>query len=76
MFTQLLRETLAVMIDYRHVSGFKMHAMIVQELLQAVDTTSPVVNPQVALHTDQGTPHTMPSNRDFVCEYLASTLTS
>ena len=27
-YTQVLRETLAVMIDYRHVSGFKMQAMI------------------------------------------------
>ena len=45
------------MIDYRHVSGFKMQAMIVQELLQAVDTASPVVDPSVALHDDQGNPH-------------------
>lgn len=44
MFTQVLRETLAVMSDYRHVSGFKMQAMIVQELLQAVDTGSTTVN--------------------------------
>jgi len=43
MFTQLLRETLAVMIDYRHVSGFKIQAMIVQELLQAVDTNDNAV---------------------------------
>jgi len=28
MYVQILRETLAVMIDYRHVSGFKMQAMI------------------------------------------------
>ena len=76
MYTQLLHETLTVMIDYRHVSGFKMQAMIVQELLSAVNTDSAVINPQVQLHTDQGTPHTMQSNRDFVCEYLASTICS
>ena len=75
MYTQLLRETLAVMIDYRHVSGFKMQAMIVQELLSAVDHNSQVINPQVQLNTDQGAPHTMPSNRDFVCEYLANSIT-
>ena len=52
MFTQVLRETLAVMIDYRHVSGFKMQAMILQELLSAVETNSQVINPSVPLNTD------------------------
>ena len=42
------------MIDYRHVSGFKMHAMILQELLGAVDNDSQVIDPQVNLHTEQG----------------------
>ena len=44
MYAQILRETLAVMIDYRHVSGFKMQAMIIQELLSAVDNEK-VINP-------------------------------
>ena len=52
-YTQVLRETLAVMIDYRHVSGFKMHAMILQELLGAVLDDSNIINPQVKLHNDQ-----------------------
>ena len=45
LFTQILRETLAVMIDYKHVSGFKMQAMILQELLSAVTPGSEVVDP-------------------------------
>ncbi len=44
-YTQVLRETLAVMIDYRHVSGFKMQAMILQELLSAVLDDSNIINP-------------------------------
>ena len=28
------------------------------------------------LNDDQGNPHTSPTNRDFVCEYLTSTLLS
>ena len=28
------------------------------------------------LHDDQGQPHQLPSNRDFVCEYLAQNLSS
>ena len=52
-YTQVLRETLAVMIDYRHVSGFKMQAMILQELLHAVLDDSNIINPQVKLHNDQ-----------------------
>jgi len=40
------------MIDYRHVSGFKMQASILQELLQAVDQGSQVVNPSVPIYTD------------------------
>lgn len=44
MYAQILRETLAVMIDYRHVSGFKMQAMIIQELLSAAENDK-VINP-------------------------------
>jgi len=76
MYVQILRETLAVMIDYRHVSGFKMQAMILQELLSACMEDSTVINPQVQLQDEQGQPHQAQSNRDFVCEYLASTLAS
>lgn len=52
-YTQILRETLNVMIDYEHVSGFKMQAMILQELLAAVEAGSSVINPQVRLHCDE-----------------------
>ena len=76
MYTQILHETLAVMIDYRHMSGFKMQAMVIQELLSAVGPNENVINPQVKLNDDQGQPHTSPTNRDFVCEYLTSTLLS
>ena len=74
MYVQILRETLAVMIDYRHVSGFKMQAMILQELLSAC--ISGVIDPNCKLHDENGQPHQMGSNRDFVCEYLAQNLQS
>ena len=76
MYTQILRETLAVMIDYKHMGGFKMQTMVMQELLSAVGPNSNVIDPQVKLNDDQGNPHTSPTNRDFVCEYLTSTLLS
>ena len=52
MFLQVLRETLAVMIDYRHMSGFKMQAMIVQELLSAIDSGSSFLDPTMKLHNE------------------------
>lgn len=75
MYSQILRETLAVMIDYRHVSGFKMQAMILHELLTAVDDDK-IINPLSKLHTDQNQPHTSNSNKEFVCEYLSTNLLS
>ena len=76
MYAQVLHETLAVMTDYKHMSGFKMQAMVLQELLSAVGPNDDVINPQVKLNDDQGQPHTSPTNRDFVCEYLTGTLLS
>lgn len=64
------------MIDYKHVSGFKMQSMILQELFIAVSDGSNVINPSVKMHSDQGQPHTCNSNKDYVCEYLSNTLTS
>lgn len=75
-YTQVLRENIAVMIDYRHMSGFKMQAMILQELLCAVLDNYKVIDPSVQLHNDQNQPHSSSSNKDFVCEYLASSLQS
>lgn len=46
-YTQVLRENIAVMIDYRHMSGFKMQAMILQELLCAVLDNYKVIDPSV-----------------------------
>lgn len=64
------------MIDYRHMSGFKIQSMIMQELLSAVGPNNNIIDPQVKLNDDQGQPHTSPTNKDFVCEYLAGTLLS
>ena len=76
MYTQILHETLAVMIDYKHMGGFKMQTMVMQELLSAVGPNNNVIDSQVKLNDGQGNPHTSPTNRDFVCEYLTSTLLS
>ena len=35
--TMILQETLKLVTDYRHVSGFKLHCMILMEILQAVE---------------------------------------
>ena len=59
------------MIDYQHVSGFKMQAMILQELLSACVDDSQVINPMVNLFDERRQSHSMQTNREFVCEYLA-----
>lgn len=33
----IIRDTLAVMTDYRHVSGFKLQGMILQQMIQTVE---------------------------------------
>ena len=40
------------MTDYQHVGGFKIQAMILNELLAAVQNGTEVMNPQVQLNTD------------------------
>lgn len=54
-FSQCIRDTLTVMTDYKHMSGFKMQGQIIQLLLQAVDSDN-VINPAVKL-TDNGQEH-------------------
>ena len=62
------------MLDYQHVSGFKMQAMLMQELLGAVEPSAQVIDPQVKINNDQGQPHTQASNKDYVCHFLAESL--
>ena len=35
-----------------------------------------MINPQVHLHNDKNQPHTLASNKDFVCDFLSSLLMS
>ena len=41
---QIMKETLAVMVDYRHMSGFKQQAQIIQLLIEAVESNQ-IINP-------------------------------
>jgi exportin-1 len=36
-YTPLIKETIAVMTDYRHMSGFKLQGLILQQLIAIVN---------------------------------------
>ena len=72
-YSQILKEVLNVLIDLRHVGGFDTQALIMQQLIQAVDG-SPVLDPNTKLHTIEGQPHQYDTNKAFVQELLKSSL--
>ncbi len=36
----IIRDTLTVMTDYRHMSGFKIQGMILQQMIQVAENTT------------------------------------
>lgn len=63
-FTRCIRETLAVLTDYRHMAGFKMQGQIVMLMLQAVDSDQ-IIDPSQRLADANGLEHTNASNKEF-----------
>ena len=63
------------MIDYRHMSGFKVQAMIIQELIKAVDEET-VINPEIKINGPDNQPHQFETNKIFVQELLKDSLLS
>lgn len=72
-YTKVLSETLSVITDYRHVSGFKLQGMILQQLLQAVDRPD-LIDVATKLVDAKGVPHTSTTNKEFVMAFLTTHL--
>ena len=72
-YAQIMKETLAVMVDYRHMSGFKQQAQIIQLLIEAVESNQ-IINPQVRINTLAGQAHSCESNKAFVIQLLKELL--
>ena len=72
-YSRILKETMVVITDYRHMSGFKYQGLILQQLLQAVDRND-VIQGNIILNDPNGQPHQFGSNKQFVQEYLVALL--
>lgn len=68
-FTRCVRDTIAVMTDYRHMAGFKMQGQILMMMLQAVDSDQ-IVDPSQRLVDQNGNHHQCSSNKDFAMGLL------
>lgn len=62
----MIRDILTIMTDYRHVSGFKLQAQILQQMLQIVEGNNVLTE---RLCVDQ-TPHQFADNKQFVISLL------
>jgi len=65
-YIPILKDTLAVMTDYRHVAGFKLQGLILQQLIIIIQQDVVALK----LNEDAGNPHGHPSNKEFVVAYL------
>jgi exportin-1 len=69
-YTLIIRETLAVMSDCHHLSGFKLECQIFQQLVKLAENNMILQPIQMA----DGQPHTFNSNREAVIELLISSI--
>jgi exportin-1 len=60
------------MTDYKHTSGFKMQATILMNLLQVVSSEQNFISS--AINDQNGQPHSMGSNKEFVSMLLKTLL--
>lgn len=44
-FSLIVKDLLSLLTDYRHVSGFKLQAQILQQLIQVAETPNVAMNP-------------------------------
>jgi exportin-1 len=63
----IIRDILTVMTDYRHVSGFKLQGLILQQMICAVESGTIILGP---INKEDGTPHQYGTNKEFVINLL------
>ena len=63
----IIRDTLTVMTDYRHMSGFKLQGMILQQMIQVVQNNVVIF---AKINKDDGQPHQFTDNKEFVVNLL------
>jgi hypothetical protein len=71
-YTRIITETLRVLTDYRHMSGFKLQATIFQNLIQLVHTSQGLIKEPILDASEQA--HSLPSNKDFAMQLIKSLL--
>eukprot|EP00352_Strombidinopsis_acuminata_P002098 CAMPEP_0176396028 /NCGR_PEP_ID=MMETSP0126-20121128/43894_1 /TAXON_ID=141414 ORGANISM="Strombidinopsis acuminatum, Strain SPMC142" /NCGR_SAMPLE_ID=MMETSP0126 /ASSEMBLY_ACC=CAM_ASM_000229 /LENGTH=126 /DNA_ID=CAMNT_0017769287 /DNA_START=2781 /DNA_END=3161 /DNA_ORIENTATION=- len=71
-YTGILRDTLTVMTDYRHISGFKLQGYILQNLIIAVSRNIIDENCRILDHNEQE--HQFATNSEYVMELLKGSL--
>ncbi len=64
-YTIILKDLLFIISDYQHVSGFKLQTAVLMKLLQVIE-----VNSVLAPLKDQGVPHQLASNKEYVVQSL------
>jgi exportin-1 len=72
-YLHIIKEILTVMTDYRHMSGFKLQAQILQQLIGCVEVEGIV---RVKLNSDAGQPHAYATNKEFVIVLLIECIKS
>lgn len=73
-YSQILKEVLMVLTDCRHLSGFKLQCQILQQLLAIVDKESPYPLIHAPIQDSNGQSHSLQSNKDFVRDFLISSI--
>ena len=63
----IIKDVLTVMTDYRHMSGFKLQAQILQQLICSVEADGIIL---ANLNQENGSPHTYATNKEFVIALL------
>lgn len=71
-YTRIITETMRVMTDYRHMSGFKLQATILSNLIQIVQTSQDLIKEPI--HDQKEQHHQCASNKDFVMQLMKSLL--
>lgn len=71
-YTKIIHEIIRVMTDYKHTSGFKMQATILMNLLQVVSSEQNFIGSPI--NDQNGQPHKMGSNKEFVSMLLKTLL--
>lgn len=69
-YTLIIKETLGVMSDCRHLSGFELQCLIFQQLIKLVEQN--LIQQPIQMMNSQ--PHTLSNNKDAVIELLTGSI--